>query len=258
MKCSVEGCDRDKSHSKLYCAMHYQRMKYTGTTDGGHRERLPLKQRFWKRVEKLDSGCWIWTGSKNVGGYGLVGSGGKGGKYLLTHRYSYTIHKGEIPQGMYVMHSCDNPSCVNPDHLSLGTPKDNTLDAKNKGRLSNGERPKKLSDEQVLFIKEHLEISGKDVAAMFNVSKAVVSSIRNGKQRTYVVTDVAYPGRRPKMKKVMPKMLGIDHPRSKMTEDQVRFIKAHPEINNKQISLMFGVSPNCIRLVRIGRTWTHI
>lgn len=258
MKCSVEGCNNEKYHSKLYCSMHYRRLKFTGTLEGGPRERLPLEQRFWKRVEKQEGGCWEWTGSVNGSGYGLVGEGGREGKYLTTHRYSYSLHKGDIPAGMVVMHSCDNKRCVNPDHLSLGTPKDNTQDAVRKGRIHNGKRPTKLTDEQVLFIKEHLEISGKDLAAQFSVSRSAISAIRNGRNRADVKTDVEYPGRRPKMKKVTPKQLGEDHPRSKLTAEIVKFIREHIEMNNKQMAAHIGISQSCVRQIRTLQTWKHV
>jgi hypothetical protein len=100
----------------------------------GTRARGTLEERFWRFVEKGE-GCWLWTGgSVNAKGYGQIQQGGKGSPHVSAHRLSYQIHKGEIPEGMVVMHSCDNPSCVNPDHLSVGTQSDNILDSFAKGR----------------------------------------------------------------------------------------------------------------------------
>ena len=93
-------------------------------------------ERFWSRVEKQENGCWKWIGAKFHRGYGRVNSGGK---MLRANRVAYEISKGDIPVGMVVCHKCDVPLCVNPDHLFLGTIKDNVDDMIRKGR-KNSER----------------------------------------------------------------------------------------------------------------------
>ena len=91
---------------------------------------------FWGKVEKAgDDECWYWLGSLNGGGYGHIGSNKR---YRSAHRFSYFIHHGEIPGKLVVMHKCDNPKCVNPAHLQLGTHKDNSQDAIQKGRWNPG------------------------------------------------------------------------------------------------------------------------
>lgn len=88
----------------------------------------------WVKIDPR-TGCWIWIGAKTYWGYGTRTNNGKTRR---THRISYELHIGAIPKGMCVLHSCDNPPCVNPDHLFLGTLKDNSQDMVAKGRSVAG------------------------------------------------------------------------------------------------------------------------
>lgn len=96
---------------------------------------MPAKRdpviRFWEKVRKSD-GCWEWTAGRLGGRYGdfMVGVG----DHRSAHRYSWELHFGPIPVGMNVCHHCDNPGCVRPDHLFIGTQKDNLRDMQGKGR----------------------------------------------------------------------------------------------------------------------------
>ena len=98
-------------------------------------KRKPLAERFWAKVDRRGpDDCWNWTAMTHPDGHGRIGEGGHYGRMLYAHRVSYELHIGPIPPGLVVMHKCDNPRCVNPAHLQLGTDADNHRDCWNKGR----------------------------------------------------------------------------------------------------------------------------
>jgi hypothetical protein len=203
-KCCVDGCEREAfsqggrwnsredAITTKYCRKHLSWLRKYGSTEMPRHAHGTVEQRFWKFVDKTES-CWLWNSGKNAKGYGVMQAtpekGQKRGKMLLAHRISYELHHGKLEKGDYVLHSCDNPPCVNPDHLRKGTQSENIREAILKGR------------------------------------------------------------------KFVPIASGEANPRSKLTLVQAKFIKAHPELGHKHIADMFGLSPNCIRGVRIGRTW---
>lgn len=126
--------------------------------------------------------CWLWLGSCDTDGYGTSWWDKKGKR---AHRISFLLHKGEIPSDKIIMHSCDNPPCVNPSHLSLGTKKDNAQDRQNKHRNQSNEGTNngraKLTEEDVLNIRSIENIFSTDIAKQFNVSPSTISHIRRKK-----------------------------------------------------------------------------
>jgi hypothetical protein len=100
---------------------------------------MTTKERFWAKVAVRDNGCWEWTGSKRNKGYGAFVYA-KANEIIQgrAHRYSWEIHNGDIPEGLCVLHHCDNPSCVNPSHLWLGTKAQNNEDMRRKDRAVKG------------------------------------------------------------------------------------------------------------------------
>ena len=135
---------------------------------------------FLKKVEKTDY-CWIWTGSRKPKGYGQFGVNYK---VVNTHRYAYENFIGPIPDGMVVMHICDNPPCVNPDHLKLGTIADNNKDRDEKGRSAHvygkNHGMSKLTDNDIVTIRRDTRTQA-EIAIEYSVSQAHVSKIKNGK-----------------------------------------------------------------------------
>lgn len=95
-----------------------------------------VAERFFAKIERIPGvDCWIWKGMQTSFGYGTLWKV-RGKSFYLAHRLSYELHKGPIPKGLFVCHTCDTPYCVNPEHLWLGTAADNSRDMNNKGRGS--------------------------------------------------------------------------------------------------------------------------
>ncbi len=111
------------------------------------RRRKSLADRFWSKVDTSGE-CWEWTGAHSFGGYGQMSvPGPPPQRPVRAHRISYELANGPIPDGMCVLHHCDNPPCVRPDHLFLGTLRDNSQDMSSKGRSRRGrtaERPDRI------------------------------------------------------------------------------------------------------------------
>jgi hypothetical protein len=109
---------------------------YKSPNDAEYFERT--KKRLLKKVKKTISGCWEWTGAKNHSGYGHTTF--RKERCKRAHRVSYLIWVGEIPPNLYVCHRCDNPACINPNHLFLGSHEENMQDMKKKNRACKGEK----------------------------------------------------------------------------------------------------------------------
>ena len=151
-----------------------------------------VEQRFWGRVEKTDY-CWNWIGAKLNKEYGQFWVDGK---KCLAHRFSWVLHFGAIPKGSgyhgtCVLHKCDNPACVNPDHLFLGSNLDNVRDMIKKGRhrtnpLKGEKRPQaKLTEIQVREILKD-ERKNIKIAEDYNVNYRTISAIKHGTRWAHV------------------------------------------------------------------------
>jgi len=133
--------------------------------------------------------CWLWQGAKDGCGYGFVYIKPKTQR---THRAMYEYYYGEIPKGLLACHKCDVPSCVNPDHIFLGTPKDNYVDMHKKGRaveiIRRGESHKlsKLTEADVINIRT-ARGRHKDIGSIYGVSGTLVGNIKNRKTWKHVI-----------------------------------------------------------------------
>lgn len=155
-----------------------------------HFKSLGREERFWEKVDRRsDKECWNWLGYKDNEGYGIFGVGNR--NTMPAHRFSYELFFGKLPEytdrksEICVLHKCDNPSCVNPGHLFLGTDADNVRDRDSKGRGSRGTIVKghKLVDED---IRKIIELHGngcsnKELSVTFNVAAPTISKIVNRK-----------------------------------------------------------------------------
>ena len=151
-------------------------------------------ERFLAKVEiNEENGCWEWTGSHDSCGYGQIKIRRIRPSALGSHRVSYLHYNGDIPEEFCVCHKCDNPKCVNPEHLFVGTNLDNTRDMINKGRDRSGDHKgeanaySKLKEKDVLEIVNSLStMNNKQIAEIYDTTHANISLIRRGKSWTHV------------------------------------------------------------------------
>lgn len=141
-----------------------------------------FQQRFdgYIGVKKANQ-CWNWTGSCNKKGYGKIKINGRS---IIAHRFSWEVHFGNIPDGLFVCHECDNPKCVNPNHLFLGDHQTNMDDMVAKNRQARGESvgSHKLTTNQVKEIKQlRNKLTQVEIGKLFNVGHSIVSAIHNNK-----------------------------------------------------------------------------
>lgn len=148
-----------------------------------------IADKILSRIRVDENGCFNWIGSSSNGGYGLLYTAS--GRRERASRKSYEVFRGPIGAGMIVCHRCDNPPCVNPAHLFLGTHKDNTRDAIRKGRLAMGSRHghAKLTEDVVREIRAMHQCGATltEIRQRFNISAASVSNIYNRRRWTHVV-----------------------------------------------------------------------
>lgn len=189
----------------------------------------PPEHRFWGHITKdgpvhpvLKTACWVWLSGKFGNGYGIFALDGK---LVRAHRYSWTIHNGEIPDGLRVLHECDNRACVRPDHLFLGTDADNAADREAKGR---GNPP--VGDRSMARKYPHLLPRGEDHWTAKNPEKVA---------------------------------RGENHYRTTITEEQAREIKRlyrrySREFGSGGLAKMFNTTKSIVGGIVSGKKWKHL
>jgi len=217
--------------------------------------------RFNSKIEKLESGCWIFIGAKDEHGYGAFHSN----TYRRAHRFSWFMHHGLIPDGLFVLHKCDNPPCIRVDHLYLGDYSQNTKDMMDRNRQSTpkityiGEQSKaaRITNEQALHIKKLLEegICSSKIARIVDVSNHIVYRIKTKKCWKHLNIKTPDDDRKNKF------ISGENHWRSKLKEKDVikiRELLTTNSMSQKQLSLMFSVSIKMIDNIYKNKNWKHV
>ena len=194
---------------------------------------------------KGDDECWDWTGYIRPNGYRTFSTHGTP---VYAHRFSWEMHNGPIPEGLFVCHHCDNRKCVNPQHLFLGSQMDNIHDAITKGRTSVGESHgrRKLTVAQVLSIRKDPRFH-KEIAKEYGVSTGTIGSIKSIRTWKCLVDPEYTPHRN----------IGEDHRSAKLTEEQVLTILSDPR-SQKVIAAEYGINPSSVFAIKHRRKWKHL
>jgi len=191
-------------------------------------------RRFWALVDKSDlGGCWLFTGHLDRNGYGRYGGGPR---RTHTHRLTYRLCVGPIPHGLFVCHRCDVPACCNPQHLFIGTQKDNIQDAVHKGRMASGSRHGSRTHPE--------RVARGDRAGLRVHPESAARGERNG--------HATHPECTPK---------GVSHGRAKLTEADVlriRALRADKSVMVNTLCRQYGVSRSTILRIVSRNNWTHI
>ena len=146
--------------------------------------------RFWSKVEKTES-CWNWKAAKSKAGYGVFHLG-RGLGTINSHRFVFQMKYGEIHKGLFVCHTCDNPACLNPDHLFLGTQKDNMMDMVKKGRANPMKGEKNhwttITEDMARYIKNKVleGIKVIDIHRETGVNYNIITDIKRNKSWRWI------------------------------------------------------------------------
>lgn len=250
-RCKVKGCSNFVT-SKALCSKHYSKFVTYGDPTYEKVKQihgLDIRERFWANVGKeRKSGCIQWAGYCDPNGYGRLHIGNKS---ILAHRLSWEIQNGPIPEGMFVLHKCDNPSCIRTGdengHLFLGNQNDNIQDSIQKGRARSGglvgekHIQSKLTEIQVMRIRRS-KLRGIELAEKYKVATTTISDVQKGKIWKHLPFD---------------QDRADANKRHKLTEVDVAAIRGSTE-SSKVLAERYGVTERNISDVRYGHTWQDL
>jgi len=255
--CCIKGCD-EPSVALGLCNLHWRRNKRFGSpvatkNHAGMFLGKPAPERFAMQHKVDAGGCWIWTGGTDADGYGAFRGEAAGQQFLRAHRWSWAHHNNQrVPPGAHICHTCDNPRCVNPEHLFLGDPLANMRDkvAKGRMRVPEGEQhgKAKLTEVQARAILADPRPYAA-VAADYGVTSSTIGDIKQRASWQHLEdVDVA-----PRPPRISPRK-GVS---DRITPDIVRAIRGAPG-PLKAIAERYGISVQTVCDIRKRRSWAHI
>ncbi len=255
--CQCKGCELPVIALGM-CNKHYLRNRKYGSpfavkSHSGLMKGLSAPERFSRQMKMTEDGCWTWAAGMDKDGYGRFRGEYDGQKYTFAHRYSWALHnKKNVPKGMLVCHSCDNPRCVNPDHLFVGTEADNMADmvSKNRQHIPFGvvNHRAVITEEQALRILADPR-PYTQIAADFGVAASTIGSIKAKKSWAHLDA--------PAIKNPIARANNRKGKGTKLTAGDVIAIRASDE-SGVALAAKYGVSKGLICNILKRRTWAHV